>query len=317
MVIQRINTGDISIIIQGAVDPVNTPLCLNSIRKQLPGAEIILSTWQGTDTASLNCDTVLYCEDPGGTRDKQSHSFVNNTLRQLVSTKAGVAKAAGKYILKMRSDLILKSNRFLSHFEDFPMRRGQYALFRHRVIASSFFSKKFCSSRTESQPLPFHLNDWFVFGLAEDVSLLYASPLPDEPENAWYLTLHPYPGVKTNLLHCSHRYAPEQYIFFQACKNRFPQIQFEHYLDYDRENILWSEQIIANNCIILNPSQFRFICGKKKTGTDYYKRWTKHESLIPKTLKMGLYTYRTFCKDYKKYCLEAGDGGDAYETGAG
>ena len=46
MIINGIDTNDISVVVQGAIDQINTPKCLRSIRKRLPGAEIILSTWE-------------------------------------------------------------------------------------------------------------------------------------------------------------------------------------------------------------------------------------------------------------------------------
>ena len=48
MIINGIDTNDISVVVQGAIDQINTPKCLRSIRKRLPGAEIILSTWEGS-----------------------------------------------------------------------------------------------------------------------------------------------------------------------------------------------------------------------------------------------------------------------------
>ena len=41
-----IKSEDISVVVQGAIDKVNTPKCLESIRKVLPRAEIVLSTWE-------------------------------------------------------------------------------------------------------------------------------------------------------------------------------------------------------------------------------------------------------------------------------
>ena len=65
MIVGSIDTKDISIVVQGAVDPKNTPKCLTSIRKYLPGAEIILSTWEGTDCTGLDYDVLVLNKDPG------------------------------------------------------------------------------------------------------------------------------------------------------------------------------------------------------------------------------------------------------------
>lgn len=39
-------SNDITVVVQGAIDRKLTPKCLKSIRKHLPDAEIILSTWE-------------------------------------------------------------------------------------------------------------------------------------------------------------------------------------------------------------------------------------------------------------------------------
>ena len=299
---EMIKSSEISILFQGAVDKVNTPKALKSIRKLLPESEIIISTWEGTATESLDCDVIVLNEDPGGFQDQFNSCFCNNTLRQIVSAQTGLKRVTRKYVIKMRMDLILKSCNFLKYYDSFPDRDPNYIIFHHRIIACSFFSKKFCSTKFENQPLPFHLSDWFVFGEVKDIQDLYNIPLPAEPSNSWYMSTHPYSGQNIDLLRASHQYAPEQYIFYKACKNKFPEIKFDHYLDYNADNIFMSEKIIANNCIILNPNQFRFICGKEQAGSDRYKLWSQFPGIIPETLERGLYTYNTFVNDYKRYC---------------
>lgn len=304
MIVNGINTKDISVVVQGAVDKVNTPKSIKSLRKHFPGAQIILSTWEGTNTDALEADDIVLSKDPGGFRDKFCTTFVNNTLRQVVSTQAGIAKARGRYILKIRSDLIFKSCQFLNWFEAYPHRNSDKPVFNQRIIFSSFFTKTFCSTETIDQPLPFHVSDWFVFGDADDVRFLYDITLPEEPLNSWYLFEINYQGVKPNLLGASHRYAPEQYIFFMTCAKVYPQIAFDHYMDYSRDNIAWSERLIANNCIVLDPWQCRFICGKAKAGNDRYRRWTIFPFTIPKTLEKGLCLNQKFNVLYNKYCVD-------------
>lgn len=299
-----IETSEISVVVQGAIDKVYTPKCLKLVRKYLPGSEIILSTWEKSNTDGMEYDQVLYNKDPGAVRDKFNQGFVNNTTRQLVSTQNGIQLAHGKYILKIRSDLLLRSNVFLKYFHQYNKSDSRFSLFQHRVIFSSLFSKKFCSAGYQNQPLPFHMGDWFVFGEAADIKYLYEISLPKEPEMSWNLAIYPYKGVKVNLLNGSHQYAPEQYIFFNACKKKFPEISFSNYLDYDRENTMWSEKIIANSCIILDPCQIKYISGKIRANNDKYRLWTKNISRAPETLRRGLYTHEVFNEDYKKYCLE-------------
>ena len=304
MKVGNIKTEDISVVVQGAVDTVNTSKCLKSIRHHLPGAEIILSTWENSYVKGLNFDRVILNEDPGGYPDRYVNTFMNNTLRQIISTQEGIKLAQGKYILKIRSDLVITSNAFLKKFEQFSCRDSRYSYFSHRIIATSFFSKKFLTYKNLDQPVPFHISDWLAFGLASDIRMLYDIPRPKEPEFSWYLYNNKISTVKTNLLGASHQFAPEQYITLMSFKN-FTRINFENYLDYSRENIELSEKLIANNYIILSPLQFSFYCGKKGNDKDYYKRWSKYPITIPGMLWKGLYRPYVFEQDYKKYCDSA------------
>lgn len=297
-----IESKDISVVVQGAFDKVNTPLCLKSLREVLPESEIVFSTWEGTVYDGQYCDKVLLNKDPGGYVDKYCPALTNNTLRQLISTQNGINNVSGKYVLKIRSDLIFKSCDFLDFFDSYSPSSKDFKVFQHRIIFCSFFSKRFCSAGDISQPLPYHVSDWLAFGYAEDIRFLYDIKLPVEPKNSWYLAEEKYHTVKTDLLHCSHRYSSEQYIFFNACQKALPGLKFDHYLDYDRINIYMSEMIVANNCIILDPVQFEMICGKEATGHDTYKLWTQKMSTMPDDLVKGLYTNKTFEDDYKRLC---------------
>lgn len=62
------DTRDISIVIQGAVDKINTPKCVKSLRKYFPGSQIIVSTWEGTNINALDADDFILSKDPGGFR---------------------------------------------------------------------------------------------------------------------------------------------------------------------------------------------------------------------------------------------------------
>ena len=57
---EKIDFKDISIIVQGAIDIAETPKCLASIRKHLPEAEIILSTWNNEPVEGLDYDVLVF-----------------------------------------------------------------------------------------------------------------------------------------------------------------------------------------------------------------------------------------------------------------
>lgn len=295
-----IQASEISFVIQGPIEKNIISNVTNAIRKLFNGSKIIVSTWEGTSYFDFEYDDVILNVDPGGINDKNCPTFTNNLLRHLVSSQTGIARSNTKYTLRMRSDLILTSNNFLSFLTKFSKRSHKYQLFEQRIITTSFFSKKFLLYKNEVHPTPFHISDWIHFGLTSDIKKLYAAPLPEEPKQSHFFAYNPYIGTKTNLLGCSHQYAPEQYITYYAFSSKFCK-KFSHYMDYYRDIIEISEKFVANNFIILNPSQFSFFCAKKNTGKDRYRLWTKYNFFMPVALKRGLYRYEEFIYDYKKY----------------
>ncbi len=300
MIVGKINTKDITVIVQGKIDSENTKKCTKSIRKHLPGAHIIVSTWEGEDVHDLVYDEVIYNTDPGGFKDLKT-SFVNNMNRQIVSSLAGIKKVNTKYCMKIRNDLILESNNFLKYFGCFPKRCKEESLFENRVIFCSYFFKRYLGVSTSYvHPTPYHLSDWIMFGLTTDLLLLFDIPLAKEPENTNYLITHKKETIKTDMFGASHQYAPEQYIFIKAIEKKFGDLHFKNILDFNSENIEKSNRIIANNCIVLNPEQFRLYCGKN--GVDPYREWTKNIFSIPFDVWEGLVRWDVFEKMYEDYC---------------
>lgn len=168
-----IKYNEISVIVQGAIHKDLTPKCLNSIRKYLPEAEIILSTWDGSNVSGLDYDLLILNKDPGGTKHDYAiynkTRSMNNFNRQLISTQNGIQKATRKYILKLRADLILKNANFLNYWDEFLIRNENYSLFTHRVIANVLYSREYSCQSGYGYPLPFHPSDFWFFGTKEDI----------------------------------------------------------------------------------------------------------------------------------------------------
>lgn len=304
---EYIKSKDISVIVQGPIDINNTKKCLLSIRRNLPDATIILSTWEGSNVDGLEYDEVLLNEDPKGFLDKNNPLLLNNLLRQLVSTQNALKKVETEYVLKIRSDIFLKSDKLLKLKDKFNECDEKFKIYDEKVIISSFFTKRFlCDKKgTQFMPVPFHISDWFYFGKTADVKKLLMVKLPDEPMQSEYLYHNPYKTDKLDLLHCSHQYAPEQYIaylsYFNESKNP---VKFKHYMDYNRENIISSEQFILNNFKVFSPQELDFICLKKNTNSDTYNKWTINRFSLPYVLWNALYRPYVYRALYKKYCDE-------------
>jgi hypothetical protein len=116
-----IDSRDLSVVVQGPVVAGQTAQCLRSLRRFLPGCEIILSTWEGTriEAELSDCppDEVIYNADPGNTNWESLRAsggaiaecmrLDSNFNRQLVSTASGLKVASRPWALKFRSDMLL------------------------------------------------------------------------------------------------------------------------------------------------------------------------------------------------------------------
>lgn len=100
-----INSQDITVVVQGPIigkpddsfEEKHTQICLQSIRKYLPKAEIVLSTWEGSDVRGLDYDVLIENKDPG---KSMMGDFSINCFRQIVSSINGLKNAILNMLLK-------------------------------------------------------------------------------------------------------------------------------------------------------------------------------------------------------------------------
>lgn len=257
----KINTKDISVVIQGALDKKYIGKTLKSIRKELPQAEIILSTWEGTDVSELDYDILVLNEDPGAavfTPDGRKQ----NQNRQIFSTQNGIKKATRKYVLKIRSDMEIKGTRFLSYFGKYTKRNPECKILKERILINSLYTRNSLmqKSKKELQPYLFHPSDWMMFGLKEDMLNIWDIPLAPEPETSQYFATHP------NLPHdkgCLTRWHAEQYIWLSFLEKNGFKLNYDNYFVYNEESRRLSELSIVNNTTLLEyKKQFDILCQK-------------------------------------------------------
>src|SRR6266851_7799448 len=111
---------DLSVVVQGPVvggrrDPEERQLtrrCLASIRSCLPDAQIILSTWRGSDLAGLPFDVLVENDDPGPIYYPDLPDKSNNVNRQIITTRNGLIAADRRYALKLRSAMLVGGTGF-------------------------------------------------------------------------------------------------------------------------------------------------------------------------------------------------------------
>ena len=282
------SSSEISVVVQGAVIPKETARCLRSIRKVLPNAEIILSTWKGTDISGFDYDFLVLSDDPGsiGLHYLTNKVIQYNFNRQLISTKAGLEAATKKYVIKIRTDFYLKNTNFLRFFDSFPLRHEEHCFFRHHLIVPSIFSRRF--SEQTGFPLPFHPSDFFFFGLREDVLDYFSHcALLDKRQGCnWH---HKFPDRKPYLSETG-RFTAEQELCLAWIKSHGIHVQYDDFSDWNENLLDLSDKILFNNFIFLDAYSMglRSKKHKDKIFNARYAPW------------YGLVTQKIFEEKYKE-----------------
>jgi hypothetical protein len=258
---------DLSVVIQGRIlgspgEPYEKQLtlqCIVSIRNFLPGAEIILSTWEGSDTSHLEYDKVVFSVDPGGTAYHiHDPKFLNNNNRQIVSTYNGLKAATGKYAVKMRGDCSFLGTDFLDYLKPYP-RADKYRFFKEKVIILTQFSRN-----PRRIPQLIHPSDLVQIGLLEDLLNLWNIPLQPEPQTTRAFPLEK--RIINNSLENSFyrmKFGSEQYIWYAFCKKNGLDLELKHFGHIPASKILASEGSIINNFVIVEPQKLGLLLPKR------------------------------------------------------
>lgn len=296
MNLATIESKDISVVVQGAISHTETPKCLNSIRKYLPDAEIILSTWENADVENLDYDILVLNKDPGAVliKNVKNKLYFNNINRQLLSTQEGLKKATRKYILKFRSDLILSNDNFLKFYDKFPIRNDDYKIFTHKILTSCLFSRFKMITKQQINYIPFHISDWWLFGLKEDINKYFKdTPLVEEPKFTKYFDLEENKNKKTPYGKERFQFAPEQYFGYSCFSRNFEFIKMQDASDYNDLLMENFRKIYINNFISLEFEQSGIYLKKYS--------YSKNEKFFGEQY-IGLYNFHRYESEYKKYC---------------
>ena len=275
----KIDTKNISVVVQGAVDLTLTPICLKSIRKYLPNAEIVLSTWKGSEIDGLDYDKIVLNDDPGTIEMGKTEK--NNIKRQILSTLNGIKKTTGSYVLKIRSDMCLSSSSFLNFFNIYNDYNKEWKFVDKRILVSSIATRD-----PREWECSYSLSDWIYFGSKDDLLKVWDIPFPSEEEENWFnyhlrdiKTIYKYPS-----LIC--RYNPEQFILVNFAKKFINKVSINHMFDNNENAIKETLNIISNNFVVLSPNKYGFKFLKKtRKGAD---RW-------------HILTFNTWKKLYNNY----------------
>lgn len=266
--LHKIDSTEISVVIQGPLyrDHNGGDLavaCITSIRKFLPKAEIIISTWHHQNTNDLDVEKIIFSDEPQGFAD--TNGLTNNILKQMVSTKNGILAATRKYVLKFRADHTLLNNN-IAVIRENP--DNVEKLFQQPITLTNFFIRN-----PAQVPMLFHLSDLVQFGLREDMLDLWSIPLPSR-KDVYFDRTPKFRMLGHFVGHTAQSQVPEQTLMLSWLKKRGIDIHLPHtcYTSY-RLFRLW-EQLLTdnfhmmnwNNAGILFPKRFHRIFYRKNAN---------------------------------------------------
>jgi len=170
---------NISFVVQGPVmmhedhqtQTYSTASVLKSIRGHFPGAEIILSTWTGTDVTGLDYDKLVLSDDPGSIIVKHILNPYNHN-RLILSSQKGIAEASNDIVVKTRTDLHFESNALLSLLTGIQTVKSDFALFSHYILSTNYYVRN-----PFRLNLLFHASDIILIGKKNDLALFFSAPL--------------------------------------------------------------------------------------------------------------------------------------------
>ena len=242
---------NLTVVVQGPVVADLTPAALRSIRRHLPGANIVLSTWAGQSIAGLDYDDVVQSADPGALPDcyylhPDQLTKPNNINRQIVSTRAGLALVRTKFALKLRSDFTIESDALVRLFVDasraFTARDPEYSIFDARVLTVG-------TGDVRKIKLAYHLGDLLQLGLTSDLIKLWAVPLVSVEDGR----------------HCSReelrrapyffnfRLAGEQHLWIEALRHAGRRLEYPKvHDDLSRTMMTQSESAFVDNLLMID-----------------------------------------------------------------
>jgi hypothetical protein len=167
-----VSSADISVVIAGLVqrDFPSGDLsfnCIRSLRKNLPGAELILSTWTHCDTVGLDVDILIQIPEPAPILDCTGRE--SNFHRQRIAVAAGLMRAQRKFVLKFRPDLILENCTIVEAFTPHSNEQRPSLLSERVVITNLFIPNPL------RDPTLYHLSDIVHFGFRRDIVRIWTN----------------------------------------------------------------------------------------------------------------------------------------------
>jgi len=260
----KVNSHDISVVIQGPLHRALAPArgidsCISAVRTYLPQAEIIVSTWDCEDLSGIDADLIVTSNDPGPLLDFNGNR--HNTNRQIVSTLTGIQASSRKYILKLRSDLILNGSQMTALGGYDATVRPADRLLQQPITVTTLFIRN-----PEKVPLLFHLSDLVQFGARGDMLDFWDQSLRLQHE---VFTKRPNKNPIGNFVgYSAMRMTPEQCLMLGFIAKKGFDISLKTPGEISPELVRLSDKLLTENFTVLDweASEVDFPERFRKTG---------------------------------------------------
>jgi len=281
---------DISVVIQGPVqnykgrnqEEGSTSRCLLSIRQHLPGATIILSTWEDQDLSGLDFDQLVVSEDPGSNDDGFCPQNYN---RQILSTKAGLKQVKTHYAMKMRGDNFLTGDEFKYVQQRYKAADKTDQIFKEKVVINSNLFRRF----SRCQEVILFPSDFFYFGLTTDLKKIWDQPFfLDQPDADYFISR------KQDFSHLSPLEAEQVYcvLWMRTLTDKSPMMA--HRFDHTKQAIVFWHRFVASNLIVFEPGNIglglRKSSLRNRTRPNEFTSWdwlSLYRKYCDQTVKVG------------------------------
>ena len=279
-------------IFQGPVVDSTFNNILN-VRSLFPKSRIILSTWKKDQDKTKKlcniCDEIVLNEDPGSLNNGRNDCNLN---RQIVSTIGGIAKAEKDYVIKLRTDCTIKSNKIFKNYNRYN-KANTITTSGSRILIVTFTTYR-------PKELPYHPCDWFLMGKTEEIFEYFSCNLINSSFHEFYKIEKKPTYYKDPLRYCT--FDPESYLLVSYLTKRGIKVFAENMWDANPQAIVHSNNLYKDLFIVYEFQEIGLITARDNTTFDYNQYssvyWYKSIKIMPSFLSLYVFCYKWFCLKY-------------------
>lgn len=242
---------EITVVIQGPLylerntKGADVLSCIASIRTCLPGARIVVSTWENErryhEQIVPLVSQIVYSSTPASLA---SYDRENNITRQIISTKAGLACVDTPYALKIRANILVHEK--TDFFQNPGDRLNLLALVGDPVTRFMLFV----------------FPDFVQFGKTQIIKQLWDFEIAPED---YYLEKTPPSFFDIYSFPHSFKFSPEQYIGIAWAKSRHEALPLiRHQFDVNYSDFLFWKDILSKDFSFFEPRKAGFVFHPKR-----------------------------------------------------